>query len=281
MEEMPQFFLLGGSVFIFLFYAFNIPAQSSVSTLYAIMSFVSMVIIISSKLINFKTIKGKPAPYDPVAPLHGDNVLDPSGNIKKYYGWIALALFVMTFVIFTVKIEYSVAAPDFQILDLGLLGDLVLKGMAGLTENFFFFISLNIVLSSLFGYYSRNTMVSEILSWAGCVGAFMSFHVLRYGLEQFSVTFMLAIFGLEMLFWIKIFGEPNFAHIRHFTNNVMKGIMDKYGLSVFFVQVMVNPVFWIIVMVVALVAFTRYRSSRKGKGKGLEFGAGLEGMKFR
>ncbi len=263
-QEMPQFFLLGGSLFVFLFYVFNVLAQSNLARDYIIMAIASLVLIFGSKIINFTKGKGGKAQlFDPIAPLSGENKLDPSQKIKMYYGWIGLALFLMTFIIFAVKIDYAVASPDFAVVDLGMWGDLLLKGVAALTENFFFFISLNMVLVSLFGYYSRNPMLTEILSWAGCVAAFMVYHISVYGLEQFSTVFMLAIFGLEMLFWIKIWGEPNFAHVRHVANNVMKGIMDKYGLSVFVIQTMINPIFWILIMIIAVVGFARYRSSRK------------------
>jgi len=146
------------------------------------------------------------------------------GN-RKMILILTLLVGVITFFVLA-QSEYRVSAASFQLIDLGLQGNILYTVFAALFEDSVFFI---VIPGFTFYFVKRKTgnpMLAFLVALFLSPAAFLVYHTARYGPSDVVKSTAVFVFGMEMAAWMLIFRNTIYVHVRHITNNTSILIFD-------------------------------------------------------
>jgi hypothetical protein len=182
--------------------------------------------------------------------------LVPGGRKLHYIFFIFMFLF--TFFLLASS-EYRIAVPSFQLVELGMLGDIILTFAALLMEDIFFFVAVPGVVFSFFYWVTKNFWVSAAAVILISPVTFMLFHMAVYGFTNMAAMTFVYVFGLEMVIMMVLFRDVTYPHVRHAGNNLGILIFSQMSLQTFFVNLTTSIAFWIVLIAAGGIIYWKYR----------------------
>ena len=147
-------------------------------------------------------------------------------------GWSAFWFFA------TISTKVSVVATPqiFQVVELGIAGNILTTVAFAIMENVIFFYFIPPTIFGIFYLITRRASISLI--GAVAISGFFVFpvyHFLAYGLTDIGATATVTLFGTVNSFFILVFRNPIFSDTWHAANNVAVNLArtTKVGLAVF------------------------------------------------
>lgn len=185
---------------------------------------------------------------------------------EKPLFWTKRIIFIISAVgllasfFFLARTGYAIESQDFQLVELGIGGDAILKIFAAIAEDVLFFAVVpGLIFVIVFYFTKENAMIALIFVVILTPSVFVTYHTLRYGFDDIVKTTAVFLFGLEMTGWMIVFRDLIYVHARHIGNNVGQLIFKQMTLGTFFILLLTSWAFWAIVIVIAILIYFRLR----------------------
>lgn len=188
---------------------------------------------------------------------------------KKILLILGILLFLLTF-FFIGKSQYAIFAPRFQVVELGLFGNILMTIPSAIVEDFFFFSFLFSLLFSLLLLYFRSPMLPLVFSSIVIPFIFLIYHTLVYGFADVTNSFAVTIYGFEQILWMVLVRDLMILHFRHIGNNLAKTIFSQMTLTAFFLILLKSIYFWLTLFILIFIIFMWFRFLRKRKIEGVD-----------
>jgi len=198
-------------------------------------------------------IKKKDFKFD--VPLSGK----PLFNIPKPLLYLFfMAMFIVTFFVLSIT-DYSITAPEFQILEVGLGGNVMLTVAAAWMEDLFFFAVIPGILFSVGFWLSKRFWPSITLSVIISPVIFMVYHLAVYGFTNQVALVFLLITGLEWVIMSMLLRDITYVHVRHIGNNLGLLIFKQFSFTTFMIFMLTNIWIWVIAIIIILIIIYKYK----------------------
>jgi hypothetical protein len=156
--------------------------------------------------------------------------------------------------------DYRIAAPAFELVDLGLGGSAMLTFAAAIMEDIFFFVLIPGLVFSGAYWLTKRFWVSIILVMLICPTVFMLYHLNVYGFANQAAMMFVFVFGAEMTGMMLLLRNVMYVHMRHVGNNLGILIFDQMSFETFMTVVIGSPITWGIVAILIIIGFVKLRS---------------------
>ncbi len=167
-------------------------------------------------------------------------------------------LFLFTFFLLA-NSDYRIAAPSFQLIELGLVGDSLLTIFAAIMEDIFFFALVPGMVFSLMYWITKNFWASLAVVITICPFVFMMYHIGVYGFQNEAAMLFVYVFGVEMTAMMIILRDITYAHVRHIGNNMGIMTFQQMSLETFFITMLSSVWFWLAAIIIAGASFLKLR----------------------
>jgi hypothetical protein len=226
-----------------------------VANIFWVFGLMALVAIISSFVIKGM---GKSDLFDiPIA----EEPMIPLFKNKKFLYSVFIIMFIVTFFVLSSS-KYQIAAPRFQVIDIGVTGDAVLSISAAWMEDLFFFAVVPGLIFSFVYYFTKNFWAGIILLVGISPFIFMVYHLAVYGVTDQAALVFVLFFGFEMTIMMVLLRDIAYVHARHIGNNLGLLIFRQMSLTTFFTALLSSIWFWAIIGLIILAVIYRYRSAR-------------------
>ena len=227
------------ATFIMLWFLSNYPPYKDLAIMYVIFAITGILYWTLDYVISLSARKDQinPPPYTQIintAFYEKNTIIGPIPTPVRIGSYI-ITIFMCIMLAFWIGASETtiVGVPDFQIIDLGISGVIIVTIFMAIIEDVVFFGLLAPTISGIGRVISfGNQIVGAILALIITPLTFMLYHFLTYGASNLQGSFFVYAFALVATSYVIIFRNLIAVNCLHVTNNITLKIAGAIGVAI-------------------------------------------------